>query len=626
MEFNPENLASSIVREYLNKKKCLKTLQLLDEEWPRNENSINSRAKLAQALHIENWIAKNKSAVAPLKTMLEIILFNVVNLGAPQPSSIESPQTEKSFSSAYNTHSSFGSSHHKARPHTALGTDRHRSGKPHEHADHGKLKDVPFSHSEEVLCDVEISDHEIAEAPRGVRLSNTTFMLQSQHQKLDVNEDYLSGNTVHQKTKETSRNQFQDQTLNFDFTSLDELLHDVPKKATIPPSYLPTSEASSAYRPNLGKPQTVFQKNNAFSKPMPVQDIAFDYDVAKDLRKLIFGNTKSSFSSEWCDQSFAFCDCNDRPKELRFGIVQKKGGPCGVLASLQAIVLKYMLFSNQNALQPELLNVSDALRTSCLVDAICEILWRAGDSIRATLAILSPRKQFTGLSHEYRPDGITEYVSTLNFASKKNLHSAIQQNVNLYELGKGSCILLLYSAILSRGIDFVRKDMDEQGGKLMGAHNYCTQEMVNLLVVGRATSNAFNNTVKLDETTILKGIYTQSDVGLLSLFEHYKSCEIGDFYKTPKYPIWIICSESHFTVLFGLDLNLLSKINSPSVFDLYYYDGLANQDEVIRLTVDTTVKPPDAELNNDLVPPLEHCIRTKWARAFIDWNGSDPLL
>ena len=49
---------------------------------------------------------------------------------------------------------------------------------------------------------------------------------------------------------------------------------------------------------------------------------------------------------------------------------------------------------------------------------------------------------------------------------------------------------------------------------------------------------------------VLKGIEKQSDIGLLSLFEHYKSIKVGNNLKNPKFPIWVICSESHFTVLF----------------------------------------------------------------------------
>lgn len=60
---------------------------------------------------------------------------------------------------------------------------------------------------------------------------------------------------------------------------------------------------------------------------------------------------------------------------------------------------------------------------------------------------------------------------------------------------------------------------------------------------------------------------------------------MGAYLKTPRYPIWLVCSESHFSVLFGLQRELLTSQDQSLQFDLYYYDGLANQQEEIRLTV-----------------------------------------
>ena len=69
------------------------------------------------------------------------------------------------------------------------------------------------------------------------------------------------------------------------------------------------------------------------------------------------------------------------------------------------------------------------------------------------------------------------------------------------------------------------------GGKLMGAHGYCTQELVNLITTGQAVSNVFNDTMELDSGTgdvmVLKGVSGRAEVGLLSLFEHYKSCQVS---------------------------------------------------------------------------------------------------
>lgn len=41
---------------------------------------------------------------------------------------------------------------------------------------------------------------------------------------------------------------------------------------------------------------------------------------------------------------------------------------------------------------------------------------------------------------------------------------------------------------------------------------------------------------------------------------------------------------------------------------------------------DTSGHAPSVEKDEDLIPPLEHCIRTKWKGAVIEWNGTEPLL
>eukprot|EP00669_Euglena_mutabilis_P012992 TRINITY_DN7719_c0_g1_i1.p2 TRINITY_DN7719_c0_g1~~TRINITY_DN7719_c0_g1_i1.p2 ORF type:complete len:138 (+),score=33.02 TRINITY_DN7719_c0_g1_i1:41-415(+) len=98
----------------------------------------------------------------------------------------------------------------------------------------------------------------------------------------------------------------------------------------------------------------------------------------------------------------------------------------------------------------------------------------------------------------------------------------------------------------------------------------------------------------------------------------------GRHLKAPVHPCWVVCSESHFTVLFAKPP---VSIDGPSPFDLWYYDQLGMQDAEIRLTVDPTgslapTMPPDS----DLVPPLDHVIRTKWPEATVQWNDTDPIL
>ena len=49
-------------------------------------------------------------------------------------------------------------------------------------------------------------------------------------------------------------------------------------------------------------------------------------------------------------------------------------------------------------------------------------------------------------------------------------------------------------------------------------------------------------------------------VGLLSLFEHYQSCRVGERLKCPARPVWLVCSESHFSLLWSSDPALVDQV------------------------------------------------------------------
>lgn len=81
--------------------------------------------------------------------------------------------------------------------------------------------------------------------------------------------------------------------------------------------------------------------------------------------------------------------------------------------------------------------------------------------------------------------------------------------------------LVVYSVLLTRGIDGddgVLSDMDQGFGacSMIGRHNYATQELVNLLLYGRAHSNVFDGTHSLPgekpgESIVLRGTPFQGD-------------------------------------------------------------------------------------------------------------------
>ncbi|XP_059142590.1 probable ubiquitin carboxyl-terminal hydrolase MINDY-4 isoform X2 [Physella acuta] len=364
-------------------------------------------------------------------------------------------------------------------------------------------------------------------------------------------------------------------------------------------------------------------------KLVKVPSTPMDLKTAMALKNLMLGSPCQLYIDEWLQQGYSFCDLPD----LKYGIVQKKGGPCGVLAAVQACLLQEMLFGDSKLPSSRFKNPTRAERSKYLALALSNIFWRAGDFARAVVTVPSETSHILS-STKFKQDGVTEQLSIYTFTSFDTLSSFMQQSISEFETeGKPGVILTIYSAMLSRKCPQVRGDFDEpEQSTLIGSHGYCTQELVNLLLTGRAVSNVFNDQEQLEgtgvgDTIILKGISGRSDIGLLSLFEHYQSCKVGTYYKTPKNPIWVVCSESHFSVLFAAKRDLVNDWKAERRFDLFYYDGLSRQQEEIRLTISTlnqAYKPPVSE--DDLVPPLEHCIRTKWPDAEIDWNGYEPIL
>ena len=318
---------------------------------------------------------------------------------------------------------------------------------------------------------------------------------------------------------------------------------------------------------------------------------------------------------------------------LSYGIVQTAGGPCGVLATVQAYMLRHLIHRD-GAVPP--FTTSRPEFEEALCHGLADILWQAGGGQRACVAVVAGQRRLSASEDgelrqaNCRPDNVTEMLSVFDCGSHAQVLATLRRFAAELTAPAGhGVIVTLYSAILSRGVANVADDMASFEGaeaQLMGAHNYCSQEMVNLLLVGRAVGNVFDGDRQLEGAT-LKGIALQGEVGLLTLFEHYGSMEVGSLLKQPKVPIWVVCSESHFSVCFAPAQ--IAAGYSGGTLELYYYDGLSKQDAPILLTVTWqggADKLPMEDYDRDMTPPLEHCIRTRWPAAQIDWNGTDPIL
>ncbi|GKY96672.1 hypothetical protein MPSEU_000626800 [Mayamaea pseudoterrestris] len=126
-----------------------------------------------------------------------------------------------------------------------------------------------------------------------------------------------------------------------------------------------------------------------------------------------------------------------------------------------------------------------------------------------------------------------------------------------YFCREGGVLLLVMSLVASRGKSLIQSEFDDSSGsKLTAQFGHCSQELMNLLLTGQAVSNVFDNNLSPDKGILCRGIQQQSEIGYLSQLESLRYCQVGSYYKSSRFPIFVVGSTSHFTVLFGDDLAL----------------------------------------------------------------------
>eukprot|EP01119_Soliformovum_irregulare_P012912 TRINITY_DN3389_c0_g1_i3.p1 TRINITY_DN3389_c0_g1~~TRINITY_DN3389_c0_g1_i3.p1 ORF type:complete len:227 (-),score=57.95 TRINITY_DN3389_c0_g1_i3:916-1596(-) len=176
---------------------------------------------------------------------------------------------------------------------------------------------------------------------------------------------------------------------------------------------------------------------------------------------LLFGKITRTFNEEW-RQGFFF-NAPDRDI-LQYGLVQLKGGPCGVLASVQGYIVKD-LFYGSDVVEDQRLTPSIERRKEALVNAITEILWQSSPNHQCKLVL--PKAPMIG---KFTP---TNLVVEGPFTDTKSLKDRLTQRVDdLMEQQGNGILYFLYSLIATRTIPRIRADMDDENGKLIGLHNY----------------------------------------------------------------------------------------------------------------------------------------------------------
>ncbi len=160
--------------------------------------------------------------------------------------------------------------------------------------------------------------------------------------------------------------------------------------------------------------------------------------------------------------------------------------------------------------------------------------------------------------------------------------SALEAACVYYQTPSG-VILFVLSLLLSRGCGGVKQDMDEPDTCLVQRFGHCSQELLNLAITGRATSGVFDGTKSLMEEMgggnaelagapglSMRGILQQPSLGYLTQLEALRYTSVGTHFKEPAWPIYVLASSSHYSLLFAMDHGVIQP--SPSALARRAFD------------------------------------------------------
>lgn len=340
--------------------------------------------------------------------------------------------------------------------------------------------------------------------------------------------------------------------------------------------------------------------------------------VAEEIRLALVHDRRLP-NSFWCQGLYFSAD-------VPYGLMQHEGGPCGVIAVVQARLIAD-LFGNGRILTEE-------VKKSSLVESVLATLLTIQKSPRAVVVVHTSH-HFSGKSNKEQTEAISKFHIKQNFSSVADIRMYLAEVVLRNWMDpKGHGLLgFLISCLLSRTVKGAQSDMDVES-PLIVEHGYCSQELTNLLLCGKAVSNCHDGVISHQDLA-LKG-YTQTlDVGFVSYMEHRQLLTVGLLAKSPLSPVWVVNHESHYTTLFmkkdqrkSIDAAVKEGFQTTPVFDVFFWDQLGGQTDEIRLTV-TLEKTAVPTVGKDvIVPYLNDIIRTipNWKTARVAWNGTDPLL
>ncbi|XP_078005800.1 ubiquitin carboxyl-terminal hydrolase MINDY-3 [Phascolarctos cinereus] len=300
-------------------------------------------------------------------------------------------------------------------------------------------------------------------------------------------------------------------------------------------------------------------------------------ELTKELMELVWGPKTSPGLSDtiFCrwTQGFVFSESEGSALE------QFEGGPCAVIAPVQAFLLKKLLFTSEKSSwrecqeeeRKDLLchTLCDILETACSDNSgsYCLAAWIRGKTTEDTASISEgPAESSCQEEHtsalaveELGFERFHSLIHKRSFKSFPELKEAIWDQCSMWA-NKFGVLLFLYSVILTKGIENIKNEIEDSTEPLIDpVYGHGSQSLINLLLTGHAVSNVWDGDRECSGMTFHYLVEDKS----VPIVESFTGSEVGSYLKSPKFPIWIVGSETHLTVFFAKDMALVAP-EAPS--------------------------------------------------------------
>ncbi|XP_029419814.1 ubiquitin carboxyl-terminal hydrolase MINDY-3 isoform X2 [Nannospalax galili] len=264
-------------------------------------------------------------------------------------------------------------------------------------------------------------------------------------------------------------------------------------------------------------------------------------EVTRELLELVWGSKSSPGLSDtiFCrwTQGFVFSESEGSALE------QFEGGPCAVIAPVQAFLLKKLLFSSEKSSwrdcseeeQKELLchTLYDILESACdSSGSYCLVSWLQGRTTEETAGSPgSPAESSCQVGHssalaveELGFERFHALIQKRSFRTVSELKDAVLDQYSMWG-NKFGVLLFLYSVLLTKGIENIKNEIEDASEPLIDpVYGHGSQSLINLLLTGHAVSNVWDGDRECSGMKLL-GIREQAAVGFLTLMEALRYCK-----------------------------------------------------------------------------------------------------